>query len=193
MKVLLLLISLVWLPFANTPQNKYQFATNSHISIAGTSTLHDWTMDTRKVSGEANIEILNNQLISINEVKLEIPVESLKSGKDVLDDNAYKALKSDKYSSISFQLKDAEPISMAAGMAVLQVNGNLTIAGKTRQESMLVKCRIDKNGNLQVRGETELKMKDYGVKPPEVMLGTVKTGNEITITFELYLQQGQYL
>ena len=193
MKVLLMLIALVWLPFTNTPQTKYQFLTNSKISIAGTSTLHDWTMDSDKVTGEADIEVSGNQILSISDVKLEIPVESLKSGKSAMDKNAYEALKSGKHPKISFKLKGFEPIAATGGTSVLEVNGHLTIAGKTRPETILVKYRTDKAGNLLITGSKELKMTDYGVTPPEVMFGSVKTGNDITITFNLHLQQAQSL
>ncbi len=36
-------------------------------------------------------------------------------------------------------------------------------------------------------------MTDYGVTPPEVMFGTVKTGDDITISFDLYLGQTNIL
>lgn len=93
MKILIMLIALVWLPFTNTPQNKYQFSANSKVTVAGTSTLHDWTMDTESVKGEADIEVSDNKILSIKEIKAEIPVESLKSGKSAMDKNAYEALK----------------------------------------------------------------------------------------------------
>lgn len=193
MKILLMLITLVWLPFTNTPQNKYQFLTNSKISIAGTSTVHDWTMNSDKVIGEADIEVSGNQVLSISEVKLEILVESLKSGKSAMDKNAYEALKSEKHPKISFKLKGFEPIAATGGTSVLEISGHLTIAGKTRPETILVKYKTDKAGNLLITGSKELKMTDYGVTPPEVMFGTVKTGNDITITFNLHLQQTQSL
>ena len=189
MKVLIMLISLVWLPFINTPQNHYSFSKDSKISIAGTSTLHDWTMDTRTVKGEADIDVSENEILSIKEIKVEIPLESLKSGNSKMDKNAHEALKSGQHKNIYFQLKGFENIRLINGKSALEVNGNLTIAGKTRTEKIMVNYRTDKNGNLSVNGSKAIKMTDYGVTPPEVMFGTVKTGNEITITFELNLAQ----
>ncbi len=193
MKTLIMLIALFWLPLVS-PQQKFQFSNNSKVSVAGTSTLHDWSMDSRSISGEADMELsADNKILSIKAVKLEIPVQSLKSGKDGMDKNAYEALKASKHPTILFQLKDFEEITTSGGASVMEVRGNLSIAGKTRPESILVKYRTDKNGNLYLSGSKDIEMTDYGVTPPEVMFGTVKTGNSITIKFDLYLQQGQLL
>lgn len=189
MKILFLLVAMVWLPFTNTPQQKYLFKNNSKVTVAGTSTLHDWTMVTQTLKGEADIELSGNEILSIREVKVEIPVESLKSGKNKMDKNAWRALKSDKYPAITFQLKDFEPISVNGGSSVMEVNGHLTIAGKTKPEKILVKYRTDRQGNLVVSGSKDIKMTDYKVTPPEVMFGTVTTGDAITISFDLYLAQ----
>ena len=193
MKVLTLLVSLIWLPLINTPQGHYLISKDCKVSIAGTSTLHDWTMETKTVKGDATIDIADNSILSIQEIRVEIPVESLKSGNSKMDNNAYEALKSGQHKTISFQLKGFDKIKLINGRSALEVNGNLTIAGKTRTEKILVNYRTDKNGNLFVNGSKEIKMTDYGVTPPEVMFGTVKTGNAITINFELNLAQSNIL
>lgn len=189
MKILFLLIALVWLPFTNTTQQKYLFKNNSKVTVAGTSTLHDWTMVSQSMKGEADMNLSGNEILSIGEVKVEIPVESLKSGKSKMDKNAYEALKSDKHPTLTFQLKDFEPISVNSGFSMMEVEGHLTIAGKTKSEKILVKYRTDSQGNLIVSGSKDIKMTDYKVTPPEVMFGTVTTGDAITISFELHLAQ----
>lgn len=51
----------------------------------------------------------------------------------------------------------------------------------------MVEYRTDDKSNLFVKGSKEIKMIDYEVTPPKVLLGTVKTSNEITINIDLYL------
>ena len=46
--------------------------------------------------------------------------------------------------------------------------------------------RIDlKDQIINIKGEKTLKMSDFDVKPPTALLGTLKTGNDITIKFNL--------
>lgn len=186
MKLLIMLIALVWLPIAN-PQNEYIISENSTVTIAGTSTLHDWTMDTRSVNGTAVIEMTGNEITAIKDVVLEIPAESLKSGKSAMDKNAYEALNTKKNPKIFFKLKGFDQ-AYVNGKSAVEVTGDITIAGKTRTEKILVAYKTDSKGNLSVSGSKDIKMTDYGVTPPEVMFGTVKTGNDLTIKFDIALK-----
>lgn len=188
MKLIIMLIALVWLPFVNGPQNKFQISDNSTITIAGTSTLHDWTMDSKTVKGTADIELTGGEITAMNEVVLEIPVESLKSGKGAMDKNAYEAMNTKKYPTILFKAKGFDKAAITNGKSTMEVTGDLTIAGKTRTEKILVEYKTDNKGNLVVSGSKAIKMTDYGVTPPEVMFGTVKTGNDLNITFNIALK-----
>ncbi len=46
-------------------------------------------------------------------------------------------------------------------------------------------------GTLQgrVTGKVPVKMTDWGIKPPTLMLGTMKVGPTVTVNFDLQLQQ----
>lgn len=191
MKVLIMLITLVWLPFANSNLTTYQFSENSKVTIAGTSTLHDWTMDSKTIKGTADIEVSGNEISAIKSVILEIPAESLKSGKNTMDKNAYEALNTKKHPNIYFKLKGFDKASLNNGKSAMEVSGDLTIAGKTRPEKILVEYKTDSKGNLLMNGSKAIKMTDYGVTPPEVMFGSVKTGNDLTISFEFTLKNNQ--
>jgi hypothetical protein len=46
-----------------------------------------------------------------------------------------------------------------------------------------------KNGTLVCKGSKRIKMTDYKVEPPSFMFGTIKTGDEITISFDVTLAQ----
>jgi hypothetical protein len=39
--------------------------------------------------------------------------------------------------------------------------------------------------SFTVTGVKKMKMTDYNVKPPTALLGTIKTGNDITISYNL--------
>lgn len=169
-------------------QNNYEILSlGQELQVYGTSTLHDWSMATTSVKGVANIEVAESQIVSIKGISVEIQAESLKSGKNSMDKNAYEALKSKKHPTIYFHFNGPNEITLIDGKAALELNGDLTIAGKTRTENVLVEYRTDKAGNLNVKGSKKVRMTDYGITPPEVMFGTVKTGNDIIVRFNFNL------
>jgi polyisoprenoid-binding protein YceI len=60
--------------------------------------------------------------------------------------------------------------------------GNLTIAGNQKSISFPVTATVTANG-IVFKGTTSFKMTSFGVTPPKALLGTIKTGDEITIEF----------
>jgi hypothetical protein len=44
------------------------------------------------------------------------------------------------------------------------------------------------SGNrIQIKGSKKVKMTDFNISPPTAMLGTLKTGDEVTISFTLVM------
>jgi polyisoprenoid-binding protein YceI len=62
--------------------------------------------------------------------------------------------------------------------------GNLTISGVTKQVQLTFKATVD-GTKVTLTGETELKMTTYNVEPPTALLGTVKTGDALTIKYKV--------
>ena len=58
---------------------------------------------------------------------------------------------------------------------------------------MQVKVIKNSNGIITVRGKKKLLMTDYGIKPPTFMLGMLKTGNEVSVEFEVGLKNSESL
>ncbi|KGL63941.1 YceI family protein [Polaribacter sp. Hel1_85] len=154
----------------------------SSVSVKGTSTLHDWESKVEKTNATININNLDEVAIETIDVKIE--ATSLKSGKRTMDKITYKALKAEEHPLISFIFKKGEIISENTDFINITLHGDLTIAGVTKNVSVLT--RINKLGDtITLIGKYKLKMTDYGIKPPTALLGTIKTGDEITIEFNL--------
>jgi len=99
-----------------------------------------------------------------------------------MDKNAYAALKTDKNKEISFQL-----ISSKINGKTIQCSGMLTIAGTTKQTEVQVTYAVLSDGRLQFKGSKQITMTDYNVEPPSFMFGSVKTGNQITVSFDVMM------
>lgn len=154
----------------------------SSVLVNGTSTLHDWQSKVEKT--DAKIEINNYYNIAIETLEVKIEATSIKSGKKLMDKLTYKALKAEEYPVITFIFKKGEIISENTDSINIKLKGDLTIAGTTKNVAVLT--TINKLGNeITLIGKHKLKMTDFGIKPPTALLGTIKTGNEITIEFNL--------
>lgn len=154
----------------------------SNVLIKGTSTLHNWESVVEKT--EATLIINNLNDIGIETLNVKVAVFSIKSGKKTMDKLTYKALKGKEHPMITFIFKKGEIVDENSDFINIKLIGDLTIAGITKKVS--VNTKINKFGNtIALKGSHKLKMTDFGIKPPRALLGTIKTGDEITIEFNL--------
>lgn len=164
-------------------QTNYKQSGESYMTIAGTSTLHNWTMTSLEPQIQAVFETAaNGSLTQVKSLTLNVPSQSLKSAHTAMDKNAYSSLKTDKYKTITFTITSA-----TVQKNVAQCTGNLTICGVTKAITVDATCNVNANGSLHCTGSKAIKMSDYQVEPPTFMFGTVKTGDDITISFNLQL------
>jgi polyisoprenoid-binding protein YceI len=121
---------------------------------------------------------------------LRVPVADMKSHKDGLDKNMRKALLAEKHPAIEFVLeKYTASQPEGADSMIVKADGKLTIAGVTKPIQIEAGARHENNG-LRLRGHETVLMSDYGIKPPVMMMGTVKTGKEVVVYFDLVLVPG---
>jgi len=64
--------------------------------------------------------------------------------------------------------------------------GKLTIAGTVKHTDLVATAKYNPaDKSLTITGIKKMKMTDYNVDPPKALMGTIKTGNEIAISFNL--------
>jgi hypothetical protein len=120
--------------------------------------------------------------------ELRIPVKGLKSDKAKLDENMYKALAEPANPEILFTLDSYTPSTSAAGDTLaVATKGRLKVAGQEKAIDMRV-AFTPSNGGMRVKGRANLKMTMFGIKPPTMMLGTLRTHDDVVIEFDLGLQ-----
>ena len=180
-----LMITVASFSIKDSSNNTKFYSSNMSLSIKGTSSLHDWEMKSSK--GKCEVEFVigaNDKITAINSLKFDLDPTSIKSEYTMMDNNTYKALKTKSYKSISFVMASGTVTQTDAVSYVVKVLGNLTIAGKTQKIDLAATAKYNSaDKSFTVNGSKKLKMTDYGVDPPTAMLGTIKTGNDITISF----------
>jgi polyisoprenoid-binding protein YceI len=179
-----IIISIVFLLSIPLKSFSQQFQLNnpsSDLKIYGTSSLHDWHEEVEEQKGSISID--NSDNLTISALKLEIMSESLKSGKRGMDKNTYKALKTDTYKTITFQLNEVKSITKISDQNYkVEVYGNLTITGVTKKIQLNFELSLS-DKSIKLKGEKSFKMTDYNIDPPTALLGTITTGDEVTIKF----------
>lgn len=155
---------------------------NSSVIVEGTSTLHDWEEKAEKLSGTAQMVVEGNKLVEIKQLTFIVDVEGLKSEHSGMDNNTYKALDSKTYPNITYKLTKINSTKPGKNGIVLSTTGKLTIKETTKTINMDVDVM---EGSVVFAGETTFNMSDYGVEPPTALMGTIKTGDEITIKFKV--------
>lgn len=157
------------------------------VVVSGTSTIHDWEVRSTNAKGQATFDIKDRQLKNVSGLTITIPAESLKSGKSGMDNNTYKALKTKNHPDIIFKLKKVNQIHQTGNLAEVEATGDLTVAGETRNVDLQVTCDLQ-NDQIVIQGMKSLNMTDFNIEPPVALLGTIKTGDAINISFKIKFQ-----
>lgn len=173
-------------PMGANAQTSYKTKTGT-ITIKGTSNVHDWEMKAASGQSEASfIMDATGKITAITSLSFTIPAKSLKSQHTGMDNNTYKALKVTNNPNLSFKLTSGTIKPTTANNYLINCQGNLTIAGKTKQTEILATGIYNpKDKSFIVSGVKNMKMTDYDVAPPKALLGTIKTGNEISVGYTL--------
>lgn len=170
--------------FAAISQVRYHAKDNVQLVVSGTSTLHDWTMKSGKADCNASLTLnAAGKPTALTSLSFSLTAESLKSDHTAMDKNAYKALKTSKFPLITYQLNAA----VVEQDGTIKCQGKLTIAGTTMDADLLATAKLNTDQSITVSGSKKISMKDFKIDPPTFMLGTVKTGNDIVLKYNLTL------
>jgi len=167
-------------------QQQFVLAPDQELKVEGTSTIHDWHMTSTKATGTADLMVNGKMVESINSLEVSFPAKSLESGKGGMDKNAYKALDTKKHERITFQFSALKQ----SGTDTLIAMGTLTISGVSKDVSMNVAYTIEEDG-VRFTGRLPVKFTDFKIDPPKALFGTIKTGDELDLTFNALFMQNQ--
>lgn len=184
----LLLALLISVPFVGKSQTKVQ-VNNVATVIKGTSSLHDWDMKSAQGKLNGIFNFSGEKLTGFSGLVFTIGCETLKSGHSGMDKNAYKALDTKANPNITFTQTGAGTLTQVdAHTYQLKAIGTLNIAGTAKQTEVIATCKYNPaDKSFTISGNKKFKMTDYKVTPPTALLGTIKTGDDITIEYSFKL------
>ncbi len=168
-------------------QATYTLSEESTLNVTGTSTLHEWLIDLEEMNCVADISI-DGDSASISNLSFEAVSESFQSEHGrMMNNKTYDALKSDDYPTVKFSLKNTFNTTINGSTFSGLLTGYLSLAGETKEIQVPISGSI--NGNfVTLKGEKSLVMSEYGIKPPTALLGTITTGDQVTVHYNLNLK-----
>lgn len=182
-KLMMVLIGILF-GFGATAQNYKLNTKASNIVVEGTSNIHDWEITVEQMNGEVQAVFENGKLSKIESLKMSIPGKSLKSGKGGMDKNTHKALEIDKNPNITYTLEMVDKIDYTSDTkCLITTQGKLNIAGSSNTVKIVFDAKISE-GKIELVGNKELNMNDFGVDPPTAMFGTITTGEKVNVKFK---------
>ena len=165
----------------------------SKVKIEGTSSIHDWNMESPVIGGFLEAEAgfpesaLKGGSAAKPKVEIFIPVRTLKSYNKRMDEVYMEHMEEPKFKRMEYKLTELKPKGeVKAGECEFDAVGTLTVHGVSKSITMPVTIEKVEGNKVKVAGSTSIKMSDFGVTPPNPDIGVAKitTGDEIKISFE---------
>lgn len=162
----------------------------SRLWFEGTSTVRRWDCKATDIQAAIDAEagapaaVLDGRK-AVRTVILTLPVAALDCENRTMNDHMRAALNAEEHQQIRFTLSGYTLAKAAATTGTLE--GSLMLNGQTRPIVAPVQF-ADAAGALRVTGRYPLAMTEWGIRPPRLMMGTLKVGDTVTVNFDLLLQ-----
>jgi polyisoprenoid-binding protein YceI len=163
-----------------TAMERFTFQPNSLITVEGTSTVHDWECTASQFTGTLDGATSPSALTGITGLAVTVPINALDCDNGTMNGKLREALGS---SAIRFTLSNARVGNVNGGRFGVEANGQLTIHGTTRAQRIQAQGQALGNGLYRFTGSVPITMSQFGIQPPTAMMGTLRTGDRVTVNF----------
>jgi polyisoprenoid-binding protein YceI len=164
----------------------------SRLWVSGTSTVRSFECaatafesDLQSAPGAVAATLAGDKAITAVEVR--VPAAKLDCKNGTMNEHMLKALKAKDNPTIVFRLASYDLARQDAAVRATLV-GQLTLGGVEKPVTIVASAKEGPDGTLRVSGTHEISMRDFGLKPPTLMLGTMKVGEKVKVGFDLLLK-----
>jgi len=173
---------------------RLELGTGSRLWIAGTSTVRAFECKAAIVDaviddiGPGSVAAVLKGEKAVSAVSFSVPSGKLDCGNGKMNEHMLKALKANEHPVITFKLSGYELAEAATGMQAT-LTGELTLGGVTKTVTIKADGEELADGALHVTGTYPIRMTEYGLKPPTLMMGAIKVGDKVQVSFQLFLKE----
>jgi polyisoprenoid-binding protein YceI len=149
----------------------------SRIWAEARSSLHPIKAESSAVTGYIEIE-LNGDAPDLKVAprgRIDVDVESLKTGNRLYDVELVRQLDTRKYPRIRGEILEVTPLDAKR----YKVRGNLSLHGVTKTVEGEVSLSVLDDGNFEVEGEKVFDIRDFGLTPPRILM--LKVYPDVTV------------
>lgn len=163
------------------------------IWVTGSSNIRSFTCRATQVnvSAEAAPEDFartkNDGLPAVRSAALGVPVRSLDCGIGLQNADLFETLGATEHPAISFSLSDYV-VERGESVSTVRIQGLLRIAGTERAVVLHGSVFRNAAGQLILRGEREIDVRDFGIKPPRRFFSLLRVRKDVTVHFEVVVR-----
>lgn len=133
-----------------------------------------------------------NTAFRFSNATLHVRAKSLDCGNQAMNKDMYETLLADKHPNIRIELQRVqlpapEALSRINEWTLLKANAQLTIAGITQPVVFEVQAMRLATDRIRLTSVKEVRMTDFGMAPPRVLMGLVKVHDTIRIHLDLFV------
>jgi polyisoprenoid-binding protein YceI len=169
----------------SAPASRLTVSADSKVWVEGTSTVKSYKCVAKSI--DATVQTgpegsVSNLASLVSKANVTIKTAELDCANGTMNEHMRKALKQTEQPTIEFTLESytLDPSGT--------LTGKLQIAGQEKPIQFPVTI-TDDGTSVRVQGSKAINMKEWGVKPPSLMMGTMKVKEMVTINFDLTVKR----
>jgi polyisoprenoid-binding protein YceI len=178
----------------NGASNALTLQPESRLWVEGTSSVRGFTCKAPTVN--ATIQTNTSGAVaatfagekSVSAVRVEVPARSLDCDNGTMNSHMYTALKAAEHPTIVFRMTSYDLTTKDPTTATVKLTGRLSLGGQERPITMTAEAKQGPGGTLRVTGSQDVKLTDHGLRPPSLMMGTMKVGDVVKVRYDLVLK-----
>lgn len=164
----------------------------SRLWIAGSSTVRSFqcqatAFEAKVVSNPGAAAAILAGEKAVSSVDVTVPAEKLDCRNGTMNEHMRKALKVKEFPTIAFKVASYDLARATEGMD-LTLTGTLTLGGVEKPITVAAQVKGSDDGRLLVTGTHDVRMTEFDLKPPKLMLGTMRVDEKIKVAFEIALK-----
>ena len=159
------------------------------VKVTGTSTLHDWTVQSNEIPQVPKTLTFNPTADQILEAfSFQVEVAQLDGGRGAsMNEKIKSAFKWESNPHIKFQQTQASSQEVSDSELEITSQGILSMAGMEREVSVKVKA-VKKDQNWHFSGQYPMNMSDFNMERPSAMFCQIKTHDPVIVHFSFHYQ-----
>jgi hypothetical protein len=167
---------------------------NSRLFIEGSSNVNTFECNSKDRCAPLIAGILLNETgdtVRLTNAMLELRTKNLDCANSKMNSDLCEAMKAEQYPTIKIDLLGAMTSSgtrfddIGNEWKSLKALAAITITNVTKRVVLEVRARRIEGNKFRFMSVKEVRMTDYNVQPPEVMLGMIKVNNLIKLNIDI--------